>query len=359
MKEIFWGAFTLTMLIVMPANTPNEIAIQVITVLIGLRLIMSLVRFEKVVVITQKGCPNGYLAHAILSLIYSIDKVFYVIPGNLAEKDMMDAVWGKKVIMVDVSFPEDILNMIKKRSSKFILFDHHKDNEKTVRKFGIFDNERCGAALVYDELFNTPNSHRNPALDFIVAIVDHNERFTEEWKNDPDIQAYFEYLSKYLFTYEGTLSLMDTISMNENEFNNWMKNALIEGQKLCKIRQNKITEAMNNVYERTIKINNEIVNTSVIDETAIYGKDDLINGAVAVRQAILGNEIVRKYRRIAIITMTPFDNGDNDENMVYISVFSDDNTIMTAMDLVHSLGGNSGYRHSAGITLSRERWNSI
>jgi oligoribonuclease NrnB/cAMP/cGMP phosphodiesterase (DHH superfamily) len=61
---------------------------------------------------------------------------------------------GNDLYLVDISYPESILNQIKRQANKLVVLDHHKGKE-FVAKFGVFDIAECGATLAWKYFHGT------------------------------------------------------------------------------------------------------------------------------------------------------------------------------------------------------------
>lgn len=65
---------------------------------------------------------------------------------------------GKSVIMVDFSYPRNVMEKIAEEALSLTVFDHHKSAEEALREFShpnarvVFDMNRSGAGIAWDEL---------------------------------------------------------------------------------------------------------------------------------------------------------------------------------------------------------------
>ncbi len=78
----------------------------------------------------------------------------------------MEELAGKRVFIVDFSYPREILKEIKVHADTLSVFDHHDTARKNCEglEYTIFDNERCGAAIVWD--FLNPGQKRPALIDY-------------------------------------------------------------------------------------------------------------------------------------------------------------------------------------------------
>jgi hypothetical protein len=77
--------------------------------------------------------------------------------AELVPADYGDAppdVTGKRVLIVDFSYPRDVLLRMSERAEFILVLDHHKHAREDLEglSFCIFDMERSGAGLAWDEL---------------------------------------------------------------------------------------------------------------------------------------------------------------------------------------------------------------
>lgn len=77
------------------------------------------------------------------------------------------SVADKRVLIVDFSYPRDILLSMAGEAASFCLLDHHRTAQAALADlpFAIFDMERSGARLAWDHLF--PNQSVPPIIQYV------------------------------------------------------------------------------------------------------------------------------------------------------------------------------------------------
>lgn len=103
-------------------------------------------------VIYHGNCNDGFTA-AWIAHKHSPNAVF--LPFQHGDKVSFSRFQGKRVLIVDFSFPRKIFEDFVAHNVEWLLLDHHKTAESDLVgvKNCIFDQERCGASLTWDVLF--------------------------------------------------------------------------------------------------------------------------------------------------------------------------------------------------------------
>lgn len=105
----------------------------------------------------KKGipCPDGQAAAWIAHKVYPEAEIIGCVYGDPLPEEIDD---GEKVIIVDFSFPTQLLESLADRGCKLTVIDHHKtalENLSTLsdRILQRFDMEECGATLTWKYFF--------------------------------------------------------------------------------------------------------------------------------------------------------------------------------------------------------------
>lgn len=115
-------------------------------------------------------CPDGLASAWVAHKKYPQADLFgccYQCPPE----DLPPVNAGDRLIIVDFSFPHDLLAQWETMGCEIELYDHHKTAQallgdtKTLSSRIIFDQTECGATLVFKSLF--PDSKRPIFLDYI------------------------------------------------------------------------------------------------------------------------------------------------------------------------------------------------
>ena len=146
---------------------------------------------SKFLVISHADCVDGFTAAWVLSrngLVppEDIECVF------LHYGDPPPDVEGKHVIVVDFSFPRDVLLEMSDKAHTLFVFDHHGTAKKALDGVEncVFDESRSGAGLAWDEarkLWNGENPTPRPAL---VDYVEDRDLWKFRLPSSKQVNAY-------------------------------------------------------------------------------------------------------------------------------------------------------------------------
>ena len=126
---------------------------------------------NKPLVIYHNNCPDGFAA------AWAIDQRFGPVdlhPANYGEEPPYEKAKGKRVFVVDFSYPRSFLEALSVHADRLTLLDHHKTAEKDLEGLQedlnlispldeiVFDMNRSGAGIAWDYAF--PGSEKRPWL---------------------------------------------------------------------------------------------------------------------------------------------------------------------------------------------------
>jgi len=124
---------------------------------------------EPIVVVYHQNCMDGF-ASAYCAWHVLGDRATYL-PKQYG--DVFDGLPPGKlsIIMVDVSFPKDIMDMVA-ADHNLVVLDHHKTAEAALKgaQYALFDMNKSGAMLAYE--YFRPELPRGQGLEFIEYIQD-------------------------------------------------------------------------------------------------------------------------------------------------------------------------------------------
>jgi nanoRNase/pAp phosphatase (c-di-AMP/oligoRNAs hydrolase) len=142
------------------------------------------------IVIYHGNCYDGFTS-AWVARKHSPDATF--IPAQYG--DTPPDVAGKRVLIVDFSYPRAQLLELHEVATYLFVLDHHKTAQADLEglSFCVFDMERSGASLAWDTLF--PREMRPP----LVSMIEDRDL----WRFDiPDSKAYHAALTSVPMTFE-------------------------------------------------------------------------------------------------------------------------------------------------------------
>ena len=103
------------------------------------------------IIIYHRNCYDGFTAAWIARNRYGEDGNRFVGANYGEEPPTVD---GEEVLIVDFSYPRDVLEGMRERASSLQVLDHHKTAEEALRNlpYCTFDMGRSGAGLAWDVL---------------------------------------------------------------------------------------------------------------------------------------------------------------------------------------------------------------
>lgn len=109
--------------------------------------------FTPTVVVYHDKCPDGFGAAYVCHKKFG-DSVKYM-PADYGAPLDIKKLKGERVLMVDVSFPRDVMEEVLKVTDRFLLLDHHKSqmDETGDMPHMHFDMDHSGAMLAWNFLF--------------------------------------------------------------------------------------------------------------------------------------------------------------------------------------------------------------
>lgn len=125
-----------------------------------------------------------------------------IVPVNYSDDEHPDVV-DREVLIVDFSYPREVLSRMHEQARSLHVYDHHATAEEALRglDFCTFDMNRSGAGLVWDELIGGP---RPMAIDYI----EDRDLWRHALPNAAEVQAW---MRSFQTTYETIEMLIDEL----------------------------------------------------------------------------------------------------------------------------------------------------
>jgi oligoribonuclease NrnB/cAMP/cGMP phosphodiesterase (DHH superfamily) len=143
-----------------------------------------------VTVLYHAGCPDGYVA-ALLLWYCCGDQAQYV-PVRYDDPVDPQRYRGRNVILVDFSFPRDVLLAVHQQAAGLAVLDHHRTAEENLQglDFCCFDLSRSGAALTFDAVKQLlPAGTPHSKLQLLVSYVQDRDLWTWALPNSRAVSA--------------------------------------------------------------------------------------------------------------------------------------------------------------------------
>lgn len=101
--------------------------------------------------IYHKNCRDGFAAALVVWMKYGDDVEF--IPATYG--DVAPDVKGKDVIIVDFSYPRQVLELMNEDSNSLLVIDHHKTAQENLKDldYCVFNMNKSGCTLTWDTLY--------------------------------------------------------------------------------------------------------------------------------------------------------------------------------------------------------------
>lgn len=104
-------------------------------------------------IIFHANCVDGFTSAWVAHKRFGRRDTDEYVPAKYG--DDPPSVKGKKVLILDFSYPRDVLLRMKEEADELIVLDHHKTAEEDLKglDFCQFDMDRSGCAMTWDYLF--------------------------------------------------------------------------------------------------------------------------------------------------------------------------------------------------------------
>ncbi len=155
-------------------------------------------------IIYHAGCIDGFTAAWCAWLKFRDEPADA--PDEYVAANYGDAppdVAGRDVLIVDFSYPRDVLLGMKERAASLRVLDHHKTAEAALAglDFCTFDMKRSGAGLAWDELFGVPRRA-------LVSYVEDRDLWSWKLESSREVSAYIATVER---TFDEWTDLADEI----------------------------------------------------------------------------------------------------------------------------------------------------
>jgi len=156
----------------------------------------------KQLVIYHKSCADGFTA-AWCAWATHGDAAEYL-PAQYG--DAPPDVTGRHVLIVDFSYPRDIMIAMAERAASILVLDHHKTAQANLDglPFALFDMNRSGAGLAWDEL------HGGKARPAIVDYVEDRDLWRWRLRDSREINAWIQCVPFEFVDWSNVARMLDT-----------------------------------------------------------------------------------------------------------------------------------------------------
>lgn len=111
------------------------------------------------VVYYHHPCSDGLCSAYLFSKAYA-DTVFVGVQAGT--KELSDDVYDQEIYLLDISFPRELIQNLKKKNKKVVILDHHKTAQQELEGLDdcVFDMNKSGARLTWEYLWDNSVAFR-------------------------------------------------------------------------------------------------------------------------------------------------------------------------------------------------------
>jgi len=200
-------------------------------------------------VLYHGNCPDGFTAAWAMWRVFEADAEYREVYYGQAPP-LADAV-GRRVILVDFSYPRAALDALAKVARCVEVYDHHKTAEQDLRDWTggkvVFDTERSGAGIAWDEFCR--RAPRPRLIDYV------EDRDLWRWALPQSREV-----NEYLFSWPRDF---DTWNAMTYEFEYHIEDVRKQGATLLRAKRARVEKVCENVqWMRLAGFRIPIVNTA-------------------------------------------------------------------------------------------------
>ena len=208
------------------------------------------------VVFYHDHCTDGFAAAYVVYKRYGHNGVAYI-PCSYNDEPPLHSVYeGKRVIIVDFSFPLPVMQEMERRAEHITWLDHHKTAFEMLGKdvnevFSVFDagqdiildNNRSGALIAFDWFFGRSAEGEAPT---IIRHIDDRDRWQFAIPGSREFHASLQLLKPWSFEQWDQINA----SFIESEAN--YEAFIAKGAAALEVEQRQVTSAALKAYDCTI-----------------------------------------------------------------------------------------------------------
>jgi hypothetical protein len=146
------------------------------------------------IVLYHGHCIDGFTAAWAAWLKFGNKDTEYI-EANYG--DAPPDVTGREVFVLDFSYPRDVMIAMREKASHILVLDHHKTAQAALADlpFAVFDMERSGAGLAYDELHGRGGADR----PWLVNYVEDRDLWRFKLSNSKEVNAWIGAIHRETF----------------------------------------------------------------------------------------------------------------------------------------------------------------
>jgi uncharacterized protein len=230
-------------------------------------------------------------------------------------------VTGRNVLLCDISYPKNIINIMIKEASSFMLIDHHETAEQELididQKYKIFDMNHSGAYLTWKYFF--PDND----VPLLIKYIQSRDIWTKDMENTDAFSYWF-----------------DTIPQNFEEYKKYLDNTVLldvinnTGLKYQELNKFYINECCMYAVPKFTKINKRFYFVVYVNGTLL--KSDI------------GNKLMNMYPFADFSAVYTINDKTNTTSFSLRSLNNRTNVAQIA-----KLYGGGGHRNASGLCINK------
>lgn len=286
---------------------------------------------DRPLVIYHANCADGFTA------AWAVRRHFMqrcgVEPELLAAKygDVPPDVSGRDVVIVDFSYPRDVLIEMSRRVRSIVVLDHHRTAAADLAglDFAVFDMERSGAGLAWDWFFAEGPSVTAPEpRPWLIDYVEDRDLWRWKLPHSREINA-------ALATYDFTVEQWDLLGESAHEDprqHSWPPDALVDmGDGILRYQAREVAKHVERARPASLWVSADLAHiVPVVNATTLISE--------------IGNELARTYP-FAVMWFQR-----EDGRFVYSLRSSAENPEHADVSEIARALGGGGHKHAAGFT---------
>lgn len=145
-------------------------------------------------VLYHANCPDGFTAAAVVWGAHEDSAIYTPVEYQQPLPPIPDR---SRVIMVDFSYPREVLEALSRRVSELIVLDHHKTAKEALAglDFARFDLSKCGSRLAWEHF------HPGKEVPELVRYVEDRDLWKWELPHSREVSAWLATVERNLSAY--------------------------------------------------------------------------------------------------------------------------------------------------------------
>jgi len=312
----------------------------------------------------HQGCPDGIgaaqlLRHALGHTEVILIPAFWdfseeVIKSKLEKVGI--AVVDEKVAIVEVDVVIPAAQELFNSACLHAKIDHHASQKDIcLQNGGICIDNLCAAAIVADMFFTNQGKKLSNAMQRLLEVLDHKDRYTQEFRSSRTFQALWEGVFQSLRFMDSAETLLNELmDMDDGQSDLWISSKTVAGELLLAQRDAVIRNVLLK-YVVLAKYNGVVCLVVNFDAyMAGEGCDYKTREKDRGNRAQIADILSSIFNMPVFIIATP--EKEEEQDVYMISAGSSAKCELTGLEIAQQFGGKQGHRHFAGFCTSHDEF---